>query len=106
MLAVVQLQGHQYIVQAGTKLVVDFIDTDKDTFSDFTVLALFDEAGEQVQVGAPVLSNVSITADVVGSGKGTKINVLKFKRKNRYERNKGFRPLQTTLLVKDVVLNG
>lgn len=50
MLAVVQLQGHQYIVQAGTKLVVDFIDTDAKTFSDFTVLALFDEKGDNVQV--------------------------------------------------------
>lgn len=106
MLAVVQLQGHQYIVQAGTKLVVDFIDTDKNTFEDFTVLALFDEAGENVQVGEPSLNNVKITADIIGSGKGEKINVLKFKRKNRYERNKGFRPMQTTLVVKDVVLNG
>jgi len=43
MLAVVQVKGHQYIVQAGTKLVVDFIDTDKNTFSDFEVLAVFDE---------------------------------------------------------------
>lgn len=70
------------------------------------VLALFDEQGQQVQVGSPYLTNVKITADVIGSGKGEKINVLKFKRKNRYERNKGFRPLQTTLVVKDVALNG
>ena len=106
MLAVVELKGHQYIVQAGTKLVVDFIDTDTNTFTDFNVLALFDEAGNNVQVGTPSLSNVKITADIIGSGKGTKINVLKFKRKNRYERNKGFRPLQTTLVVKDVALHG
>ena len=70
------------------------------------MLALFNEDGSGVQVGAPALTNVAITADVLGSGKGTKINVLKFHRKNRYERNKGFRPLQTTLLVKDVALNG
>lgn len=106
MLAVVELQGHQYIVQAGTKLVVDLITTEEKTFADFTVLAVFNESGEQVQVGAPVLDNVKITADIVGSGKGEKINVLKFKRKNRYERNKGFRPMQTTLVVKDVVVNG
>ncbi len=106
MLAVVELQGHQYIVQAGTELVVDFIDTDKATFSDFTVLAVFDEEGKQVQVGAPTLKNVAITADVKGSAKGEKINVLKFVRKNRYERNKGFRPMQTTLVIKDVKLNG
>lgn len=85
---------------------MDFIDTDEKVFSDFVVLALFDEQGEQVQVGAPVLTGVKITADVIGSGKGEKINVLKFKRKNRYERNKGFRPLQTTLVIKDVVVHG
>ncbi len=70
------------------------------------MLAVFDEQGKQVQVGAPELTGVKITADVVGSAKGEKINVLKFKRKNRYEINKGFRPLQTTLVIKDVVLNG
>lgn len=106
MLAVVQVKGHQYIVQAGTKLVVDFIDTDKETFSDFEVLAVFDEQAKEVKVGAPTLTGVKITADVIGSGKGEKINVLKFKRKNRYERNKGFRPMQTTLVIKDVVLHG
>lgn len=106
MLAVVELKGHQYIVQAGTKLVVDLISTEEKTFADFTVLAVFNESGEQVQVGAPVLENVKITADIIGSGKGEKINVLKFHRKNRYERNKGFRPMQTTLVVKDVVING
>ena len=87
-------------------MVVDYIDTDEAVFSDFSVIALFDEKGEQVQVGTPTLSNVTVTADVVSSGKGEKINVLKFHRKNRYERNKGFRPLQTTLLIKDVALNG
>ncbi len=106
MLAVVELKWHQYIVQAGTQLVVDFIDTDEKTFTDFSVLALFNESGEQVEVGTPALDKVKITADVVESGKGKKINVLKFKRKNRYERNKGFRPMQTTLLIKDVALNG
>ncbi|MBP6911034.1 50S ribosomal protein L21 [Patescibacteria group bacterium] len=105
MLAVIELQGHQYIVQAGTKLVVDFIDSEEKTFSDFTVLAVFDEEGKEVQVGAPSIK-AKITADILGSGKGEKINVLKFKRKNRYERNKGFRPLQTTLIIKDVALHG
>lgn len=58
-----------------------------------------------MSVGTPLLSGVTVTAENNGTAKGEKINVLKFKRKNRYERNIGFRPLQTTLTVKEIALH-
>ena len=62
MYAVVDLQGHQYIVSEGAELIVDNVD----------------------------------------KAQGEKVQVLKFKRKNRYARLKGFRPLQTVLTVKKI----
>lgn len=66
---------------------------------------MFAEDGSTVSVGTPLLSGVTVTAENLGTAKGDKIRVLKFKRKNRYERNFGFRPVQTTLTIKEIALH-
>ncbi|MCX6824366.1 MAG: bL21 family ribosomal protein [candidate division SR1 bacterium] len=38
--------------------------------------------------------------------KGDKIRVIKFKRKNRYQRTIGFRPYQSLLDIKKIEING
>ena len=105
MYAVVQLKWHQYIVTKGTKSVVDSVWSDTKEFNEFEVLAVFEEDGSHVAVGTPVLTGVTVSAENVGTEKGEKIRVLKFRRKNRYERNIGFRPLQTTLVIKEIALH-
>jgi len=105
MYAVIQCKGHQYIVTKGSKIVVDSIGTEDKEINNFDVLAVFEADGSHVAVGSPVLKNVTVVADNAGTAKGEKINVLKFKRKNRYERNIWFRPLQTTLLIKEIKLH-
>lgn len=60
---------------------------------------MFDGEGRKVNVGAPYLDGACVTAQVVSHQKGDKIHVLKFHRKNRYERNIGFRPYQTTITI-------
>jgi large subunit ribosomal protein L21 len=48
---------------------------------------VFDEEGKKVHVGAPYCKGAHVTAQVVSHQKGEKVHVLKFHRKNRYERN-------------------
>ena len=93
MYAVIEFQWHQYIVAQNTTLIVDRIEDTQD--SDITidqVLCVFNEEGKSVEVGAPFVKGATVTAKVVSHQKGDKINVLKFHRKNRYERNNWFRP--------------
>lgn len=104
MYAVVQCQWHQYIVTKGTKIIVDSIGTEDKEYSGFEVLAVFAEDGSSATIGAPIVKGAKVVAENQGTAKWDKIRVLKFKRKNRYERNKGFRPLQTTLVIKEVTL--
>lgn len=106
MYAVIQCKWHQYIVTKGTKIVVDNLGVEDKEVSNFNVLAVFEADGSHVAVGTPLLSGVTVTAENQGTAKGDKTNVLKFKRKNRYERNIGFRPLQTTLVIKEISLHG
>ena len=55
-----------------------------------------------VKVGKPVVDGASVEFEVGVTQKGEKVRVLKFKRKTRYARLKGFRPLQTTLVAKKI----
>jgi hypothetical protein len=103
MYAVVDLQGHQYIVSEGAELIVDNVDKAQgEKLLADKVLALFDEKGTEVKVGTPYVSGAQIEFEVGTTQKGEKVRILKFKRKTRYARLKGFRPLQTVLTVKKI----
>ncbi len=103
MYAVVDLQGHQYIVSEGAELIVDNVDKAQgEKLLVDKVLALFDEKGTGVKVGTPYVSGAQVEFEVGTTQKGEKVRILKFKRKTRYARLKGFRPLQTVLTVKKI----
>ncbi len=102
MYAVVELQWHQYIVTQDNELVVDSLDLDIGKVFDVDVLALFNEDGSKISLGFPVVDWVTVSFEVVSHQRGEKIRVLKFKRKNRYERNFWHRSYQTVLVVKSV----
>jgi large subunit ribosomal protein L21 len=67
------------------------------------VLALFDEKGETVKVGKPYVEGAKVEATVGTTAKGEKVHILKFKRKNRYARKRGFRPIETILTINKIV---
>ncbi|MCF7834729.1 50S ribosomal protein L21 [Candidatus Gracilibacteria bacterium] len=107
MYAVIKLQGHQFIVNEGLEIIVDKIEGkagDKIKIQD--VLSTFDEEAKDVKVGNPTVKKAVVEAEIMETKKGKKVKVLKFKNKNRYERNIGFRPLQTILKINKIKLDG
>lgn len=101
--AVINLQGHQYIVSEWVEIVVDNLDVEdgKPFFSD-QVLTVFSEDASEFKLGAPTVTGAKVEFEVKGTQKGEKITVLKFQNKKRYTKKAGFRPLQTTLIVKKI----
>ncbi|MDR0607268.1 MAG: 50S ribosomal protein L21 [Candidatus Peribacteria bacterium] len=69
-----------------------------------TVLAVFDGQGETVKLGKPYVDGAKIEATVGKTGKGEKVAVIKFKRKNRYFRSHGFRPTETVLTINKITV--
>jgi large subunit ribosomal protein L21 len=55
--------------------------------------------GDQVSVGAPFVDGGKVTAEVIGDGRGKKINVIKFKRRKDYMRRQGHRQWFTELKI-------
>ena len=71
MYAVVDLQGHQYIVSEKDEIVVDNVDLAqwKSLVAD-KVLAIFDEKGDSVKVWTPYVDGASVEFNVGETQKG------------------------------------
>lgn len=104
MYAVVELQGHQYIVANGHSIVVDKLDAPEGQELIVKPLAVFKDDGSLVEIGMPTLEKAQVLFTVWQQHKEDKINVTKFKRKTRYERHIGFRAQKHTLEVKNITL--
>lgn len=107
MFAVIELQGHQYIVREGDTIVVDKLELDSASYVADKVLLIAEEDWSSTVVGKPYVANMAVHFDVVTDfQKGEKVRVLKFKRKTRYQRVIGFRPFQTVLQVTSIGQGG
>ena len=62
--------------------------------------------GETTQVGSPVLDGARVMATSMGTVRGKKIVVFRYKNKTRYRRKTGSRSTQTRLTVDRVVMPG
>ena len=104
MYAVIKLQGHQYIVSEGAEIVVDNLSQNEgEKLTVDEVLAVFDEKWTTVKVGTPFVKWAKVEATVWTTQKWEKVDVVKFRRKNRYFRKRGFRPTETVLTINSIV---
>jgi large subunit ribosomal protein L21 len=71
-----------------------------------TVLLTFDDKGDKVVVGTPYVAKAKVECVVAKNQKGEKVRIIKFKRKNRYQRTIGFRQSQSLLDIKKIDING
>lgn len=94
--AVVRLFGKQHLVIEGDLLAVNAKIDAKDFLINEVLLL---NVGEDLKIGTPLVEKATVKAEVVKTGKGKKIDVIKFKAKSRYRRKMGFRPLETTLKI-------
>lgn len=107
MFAVIELQWHQYIVRENDTLIVDKLELTDSNYTAEKVLLISEEDWTNTIVGKPFIKGASVNFNVVTDfQKWEKIRVLKFKRKNRYQRVIWFRPHQTVLEVKQIMGGG
>lgn len=92
--AVITSGGKQYKVTDKQVVTLDKIKAEPGANYTFDKVLLTVD-GDSVQLGAPYLANVAVTAKVLEQTKGDKIRVAKFKAKARYRKVQGFRPQVT-----------
>jgi len=89
-MAVIKTGGKQYIVKEGDVLSVEMLGKEasaKVTFDD--VLLLDDGAG--TKVGEPTVKGAKVSGEVLETGRGKKITVIRYKQKSRYFKKRGHR---------------
>lgn len=101
-LAVIQTGGKQYIVKVGDTLRVEKLDIAEGKTVKFDPLLVSSEDGGDVKVGTPAVKGASVSATVMGEGRGDKVIIIKFKSKVRYKRKAGHRQPYTSIRIEAI----
>lgn len=96
MYAIIATGGKQYQVELNNKLRVEKIDATVGDKINMDVLMICDEQGVKV---ADQLNSSSVVAEVVEHGKGTKINIFKYKAKKNVRKRQGHRQPYTCIKI-------
>ncbi len=88
MYAVIKTGGKQYRVEEGASLKVEKLDAEAGSTVEFDQVLLIGE-GSSVKLGTPVIDGGVVTATVEDQGRRKKVEVVKFKRRQGYKRQKG-----------------
>lgn len=102
MKAIVELKGHQYIVEENTIIDIEKFDTSNDKEDLTKVLMIINDG--KVTIGTPYVKDASIDVEILEHLKAPKEIVFKFKRKTGYKKKQGHRQQQSRLRVNKIHL--
>ena len=102
MFAVIATGGKQYRVQEGDVIYVEKLNALVDDVVSFDVLMVGN--GEDVKVGAPVVSDAVVEGTVRGFGKKSKVITFKYKAKKNSRNIKGHRQPFTKVEITKITL--
>ncbi len=95
--AIITTGGHQYFVSEGETIHVELLDGGDDKKVTFEPLLVID--GDKVTVGAPVVSGVKVTADVLENIRADKVTSIRYKAKKRAHKLRGHRQQLTPIKI-------
>ncbi|CAA9365077.1 MAG: LSU ribosomal protein L21p [uncultured Nocardioidaceae bacterium] len=100
MYAIVRSGGQQQKVAVGDVIEIDKISSDVGETVRLPALLLVDD--DAITSDADSLANVAVSAEVLGSTKGPKIVIQKYKNKTGYKKRQGHRQKYTQVKVTDI----
>lgn len=101
MFAIIRTGGKQYKVSKDTYINVEKLEGNVgDTIKDIEVLLISD--GDKTTVGAPVITEASVTAEILEQFRDEKVIIFKKRRRQNYRRKNGHRQHLTTIKITDI----
>ncbi len=98
MYAVIKTGGKQYKVAAGDKIKVEQMPA--DIGAEITIdQVLAVGAGDQIKVGAPLVSGATVSATILSHGRHDKVRIFKLRRRKHYKKSQGHRQNYTELFI-------
>lgn len=104
MYAVFEDGAHQYRVQEGDVVKVDYRPVEVGTRVEFSRVLLY-QAEADVKVGQPIIEGARVLAEVVNHP-STKLYIQHFRRRKNYRRLKGHRQPYTAVRILNILLPG
>ena len=101
MYAVIESGGKQHRVEAGEVLKLEKLAGAEGDIIDFEKVMMIGEGGD-VKIGAPYVDGGKVTAEVVSHGRGSKVTIIKMKRRKHYRRQAGHRQSYTEVKIKEI----
>jgi large subunit ribosomal protein L21 len=102
MYAVIEASGAQHKVTSGDVLKLSRIVGPEEKTITFDRVLLVGGEGDP-KVGTPLVAGATVTADVVRTLKGPKIDIMKYKRRKGYHKKQGHR--QNLVEIKITAIN-
>jgi large subunit ribosomal protein L21 len=91
MQAVIRTGGKQYVVKPGDVIDVELLNSQQGPEVEFNDVLLISDEGADVKVGSPVVEGAKVTGKILGTKKGKKVIVFKFRRRKGYKKKQGHR---------------
>lgn len=101
MYAIIRTGGKQYRVTEKSVLTVEKLDANEGDSVELTDILLIGD-GDNVKVGAPLVSGAKVVATVLETAKGKKIHGFTYKAKKNVQRHYGHRQWQTRLRITSI----
>lgn len=90
MYAVIKTGGKQYKVAPGDTLKIETLAVDVGATVNFEEVLMIAD-GDKLSVGAPQVAGGSVSAEVLGHGRGDKVRIVKHRRRKHYHKEAGHR---------------
>ncbi len=103
MYAIVEAVGEQMRISEGDTVRVNKINADDNTEIVIDKVLMIEDNGKAIW-GDPYVKGASVKAEIVGSGKGDKVVVLKTTPKKAHNKIRGHRQQYTTVKIKEITL--
>ena len=101
MFAIISVNNNQVRVEPDKEYRFDLLEQKEGGITFDQVLLISDDK-DNVTVGTPTIPEAKVEAEILGSLKEDKINVLKFHSKARYQRAFGSRAQKTLVKIKSI----
>jgi large subunit ribosomal protein L21 len=102
MYAVIVSGGKQYRVIEGQTLKLEKLDLDVGATVNFDQVLLIGN-GDDIKIGAPVLTGSKVTGDIIGQGRHKKVHIMKFRRRKHHQKQMGHRQYFTEVKITSII---
>jgi large subunit ribosomal protein L21 len=103
MYAVIKTGGKQYTVKVGDRFSVEQLEKVPGDKVEFDQILMLSGDNDNVQIGAPYLSNTKVVAIVEEQFRDRKIKILKFRRRKHHMKRMGHRQWLTKIKITEII---